>query len=80
VVNEDQNEKVVRELREEVAVLRSQLAQKSAAETSDDAAEQRRRQLEQELAESQRLIAQYHLRNITIVIRNSGLAEIYLRF
>jgi hypothetical protein len=80
VVNEDQNEKVVRELREEVAVLRSQLAQKSAATTSDDAAEQRRRQLEQELAESQRLIAQYHLRNITIVIRNSGLAEIYLRF
>eukprot|EP01048_Picozoa_sp_COSAG05_P011129 COSAG05_NODE_1028_length_6112_cov_11.983868_1_plen_783_part_00 len=59
VVNEDQNQKMVRQLREEVAALRAQLESKQCV--PDDEAEQRRKQLEEELQESQRLIAQFQM-------------------
>lgn len=60
VVNEDQNEKMVRELREEVAALRKQL-EGQAPQKVDEEAEAARKKLEEELAESQRLMTQLQM-------------------
>ena len=60
VVNEDQNQKVVRQLREEVAELRAQL-ERNQSGASSTAEAQARKALEEELQESQRLIAQYQM-------------------
>ena len=60
VVNEDQNEKMVRELREEVAALRAQLSGQ-AQQQRDEEAEAARIKLEEELAESQQIIKQLEM-------------------
>jgi hypothetical protein len=60
VVNEDQNEKMVRELREEVAALRAQL-EGQVQQKIDEEADAARAKLEEELAESQRLMAQLQM-------------------
>jgi kinesin family protein 1 len=65
VVNEDPNEKLVTTLRNEVEELRAQLAASQGAGgvrvVKDEQAEQQRRELEEELAASQRLIEEMQM-------------------
>eukprot|EP01052_Picozoa_sp_SAG31_P003842 SAG31_NODE_152_length_22216_cov_16.550029_3_plen_398_part_00 len=67
VVNEDPNEKLITTLRNEVEQLRAQLAASQQQQTAsvkivkDDAAEQARKALEEELAQSQQLIEQLQM-------------------